>query len=210
MILFHQQKKLRGGRLGNKFGSIYNAINVWKEDQEFGLRMMTYFSQERVYFQRYEDLIVQPKRVLQSLCDFIGIPFDESMLSYHQKNDNVKFANKGSQWKNLSKPIMQSNIGNYKNHLSQRNIKSIEIYLGDLLKCFGYQLEIKPKKTYTRLDILWPRIMHPIEYFSNKISTSFLISGNKAYVEQMNAKRAPLSTSYQIENHSSSKPTNEK
>ena len=43
--------------LGNKFGSIRNAMNVWREDQLGGLMAYGLLGPQRVFLQRYEDLV---------------------------------------------------------------------------------------------------------------------------------------------------------
>jgi hypothetical protein len=35
---------------------------------------------------RYEELVAEPRRVLERVCEFIDLPFDEAMLDYHRRS----------------------------------------------------------------------------------------------------------------------------
>jgi hypothetical protein len=43
--------------MGNKFGSVRNALNVWRDDQAGGLAAYGLLGTQRVFLQRYEDLV---------------------------------------------------------------------------------------------------------------------------------------------------------
>ena len=96
---------LKSGAFGNKFGSFRNAMQVWAADQKFGLRMLGHFGPDRVFFQRYEDLVANPEGVLHELCGFLGLPFSPEMLEYHQKENVQEFSSRRDAWRNLARPV---------------------------------------------------------------------------------------------------------
>ena len=68
--------------LGNKFGSIRNAMNVWREDQLGGLMAYGLLGPQRVFLQRYEDLVGDFEPTVTRLCEFLGLDFDEIKLAW--------------------------------------------------------------------------------------------------------------------------------
>jgi len=81
--------------MGNKFGSVRNAMNVWREDQLGGLTAYGLLGAERVFLQRYEDLVGKFEETVPRLCDFLGLEFDEGMLQFHQADHAQSLAVKG-------------------------------------------------------------------------------------------------------------------
>src|SRR5690606_36399637 len=125
--------------LGNKFGSTRQAIDLWREDQEFGLWALGQLGSDRVFLQRYEDLIEKPRTVLMALCDFVDIPFSEQMMEFHSREGTREFAKRGPQWANLSGAIMSDNQGQYREVLSGWQIRAVETWHGPLMARFGYE-----------------------------------------------------------------------
>ena len=74
-------------------------------------------SRDRIFLQKYEDLITNPKMVLKSLCGFLGIPFEDRMLEFYNKQESKDSAKTSIAWENLKKPLMQSNSGKFKKDL---------------------------------------------------------------------------------------------
>ena len=80
----------RGFWAGNKFGSLSHALEVWRDDQLGGLQVLGLLGPERVYFQRYEDLVSRPREVLEPLCAFLGLGFEEGMLEFHASDEAAR------------------------------------------------------------------------------------------------------------------------
>ncbi len=66
---------------------------------------------------RLEDLVAEPRQTLETLCDFLGEPFDLSLL----KQDLTK-----------------SHAGRWKTELSSRQIAAFEDIAGESLHREGY------------------------------------------------------------------------
>lgn len=59
-------------------------------------------AREHIHMVRYEDLVTDPKRVLQGVCEFLGLDFDERMLDFrsvvhHNVNGNKVKIGSGSE-----------------------------------------------------------------------------------------------------------------
>ncbi len=178
-------KKLRKGKWGTKFGSLYNGMRIWKEDQDFGLSMRSYFGPARVRFQRYEDLIADPEEVLRGSCAFLGLDFENTILEFHNDKSNILLSKQGKQWENLAKPVQKNLSEGFGGILSPREIRAIETYLGDYLDKFGYQKTITPGTHPSWLDIQGPKLTHGLELLYNKNSTPFYVSGNQRYITKL-------------------------
>ena len=68
--------------MGNKFGSVRNALNVWRDDQAGGLAAYGLLGNQRVFLQRYEDLVANFDETMTDLCAFLDISFDERMHKF--------------------------------------------------------------------------------------------------------------------------------
>lgn len=185
--------KLREHWLGNKFGSTRQALELWREDQMTGLAALGQLGRERVFLQRYEDLIEDPRKVLTALCAFLGLPFDERMLNFHAEESTEKFASKGAQWKNLGKAVMSANKGNYHSGLSKRQIRAVEAYLGPLMQRFGYELDAGESRLR---DVLWPMLVEPLERYFNGELAPFYSQSNRQYLGEVAAAADRLPPDY--------------
>ena len=99
------------GELGNKFGSNHRALEIWRDDQLGGLNALAHLGPERVFVQRYEDLVSAPEQVLPGLCAFFGIQYQENMLDFHASDAAGSLAQPGGPRENLNKPLMSNNFG---------------------------------------------------------------------------------------------------
>ncbi len=161
-------RALRRGRLGNKFGSTHRALSIWRADQLCGLSLLANFGPSRIFLQRYEDLISSPEEVLSELCGFLELQFESSMLEFHNEKQTRKISSMGNQWENLGRPVMSNNGGGYRKKLSKRLIKTVEVYLGQLLDRFNYQREFKKDLRPSFFQIFSPQLTSPLERLYNK------------------------------------------
>lgn len=167
----------KDGVLGNKFGSSLRALEIWREDQLGGLSALAHLGSERVFFQRYEDLLSRPESVLSALCDFLGVDFDPRILDFHQTDYAQKLAVPGGPRENLSKPLMSENFAKYREGLSVEQVRIVEIYLGDLMDRFGYQRDHVDTATANRYELFWPMFLEPVERFFNGETAPFYTDG---------------------------------
>ncbi len=159
--------KRKEGRFGNKFGSTFNALQVWRDDQLGGLNALAHLGSERVFFQRYEDLVKAPESVLQALCTFLGVKFEPKMLEFNQTDYASDLAVAGGPRENLSKPLMSDNFAKYRKGLSIEQIRAVEIYLGDLMERFGYVRDFDDTRNASTYETMWTRFIEPVECIAN-------------------------------------------
>ncbi|MDA7426225.1 amino acid adenylation domain-containing protein [Thalassococcus lentus] len=185
---------LKSGRFGNKFGSFRNAMQIWSADQRFGLRMLGHFGPDRVFFQRYEDLVADPEGVLRDLCAFAGLPFAPEMLEFHQRDNVQDFSARKDAWKNLAKPVMSGNFNKYRKSLTRRQIRAVEAMLGPLMDRLGYRRDFA--KETSRFSLVWPSLTEPFERRANKAWTPFFTVANSKHHAALDKQAAPIALSY--------------
>ena len=99
---------------------------------------------------RYEELLRDTECVTRQICQFLDIPFDSRMLSYHSQIPKIIDGHK-----NYGQPIDPGNVGNWRSGISPREIKRIEEIAYETMVQLGYQpqfsLAARPISTVERL-----------------------------------------------------------
>ena len=178
--------------LGNKFGSIRNAMNVWRDDQLGGLTAYGLLGPQRVFLQRYEDLVGNFEPTVSRLCEFLGLDFDERMHKFHEADHAQKLAVKGGPRENLARPLMTENFRKYRKGLSRGQVKIVEAYNGDLMDRFGYPREYTGIAKPGFFSTLRPQLTEPLERFVNSDLRPQYKFGNSRLKKQLDANVTPL------------------
>lgn len=95
---------------------------------------------DRTLIIRYEDLIENPRRVLNEVCRVAGLSNSpehiESMLSYHANlSPDIP---QSALHQNLAKAVLSENRGKFMQQLSPVQIRCTEAIAGDVLRKLGY------------------------------------------------------------------------
>jgi len=112
-------------------GNVWTGADRWIEAEQIWTTLRNRLPRSRYCEITYEALIEHPRETLASICDFVGVPYHESMLSY--PNDSTYDLPKdtlGYQWKRKA---------------SEEEIRLVEARIGDLLVERGYTLSGLPK-----------------------------------------------------------------
>jgi hypothetical protein len=83
---------------------------------------------------RYESLVSVPEEACAALCDFLGIPYDDAMLKFHEGRENVDLnldAKKG--WWPLTPGLRK-----WSEQMPSEDLERFEAAAGDLLEELGY------------------------------------------------------------------------
>jgi hypothetical protein len=119
---------------------IYFLAKKWRQEQELSLKFKEMIPAHRFISVCYEDLISQPERELNSICQQIGVKYRENLImDYFHSKESVNTANSGAMWKNLSKPILKDNHHKFLTALSKQEIQIFESVAGDMLVSLGYE-----------------------------------------------------------------------
>ena len=92
----------------------------------------------RVLELRYEDLVTSPEQELETVCDFLGLDYDDDMLAL-ERTERSKVAEDQSAWfTNVWSGITTAAVGKWRTELSPREVGIFEAVAGDELRALGY------------------------------------------------------------------------
>jgi hypothetical protein len=137
-------------------GNVWTGSQRWLEAEQLWTRLVRDLPEERYTEIRYETLIKDPVSTLTHLCNFIGVPYDDTMLTYPETTSysfpNAKY------------------LGQWRRKLSNREIQLVEARIGKMLKERGYELSDLPPLTVTpaikqqlKLQDWWKRLQFRIQ-----------------------------------------------
>jgi hypothetical protein len=125
--------------------SVYVAARRWKRSVLHGLAFAEKHP-DLIHTFRYEDLVVEPEKLLRDICDFLGEEFEPNMLEFYKANKNVHYHHA-----NTARQVNTSRKDRWKREMSARQIRVFEGLAGDVLKRFGYEV-VNPDAKTTKLD----------------------------------------------------------
>lgn len=122
------------------FGDLANiekAAKNWQQSIDKWKWLKKRAHQERLLEVRYEDLVQDPTMTIHKICDFLLIPFEGSMLNFH---DTVRerVETKRGHYKALHAPINNSAIGKWREQLTVEDIGRIMPIIEKGLKIYHY------------------------------------------------------------------------
>ena len=137
-------------------GNVWTGVERWIEAEGLWAKLSQSFPAERQIEVTYETLISEPVDTLKRLCDFIGIPYDQKMMTYAQTTTY-----------DIPDPKF---IGQWRRKLSNREIQLVESRIADRLLERGYELSGLPlikvtsaMKQKLRLHDWWTRLQFRIK-----------------------------------------------
>ena len=111
-------------------GNVWTGVERWIEAELLWAKLSSMLPAQRQIEITYENLILDPVKVLTHLCDFIGIPYDQAMLSYAQATTY-----------DVPDPSL---IRQWRRKLSDREIQLVESRIANMLVSRGYELSGLP------------------------------------------------------------------
>ncbi len=109
----------------------------WVDGNIFGLVNQDVLGKDSYKLLRYEDLLTNPEKELQTVCTFLEIPFNKEMLNL---SDNALQEEK----QYVKTYFDTSKINAWQEQLSKKSIEEVETIQGPLLEKLGYQLTTTP------------------------------------------------------------------
>ena len=153
----------------------------------------------------YEELAKNPETEYSKLCGFLGIDYTDSVFDFHEKKDDILKQYPSGYIKTYHTSLMQkvntSKIGVWKNQLTDKQVKIMDVTAGQIAEESGYQRKYKkfnlliwgqsiPGRAYAALLSLATKI---VDSFPYKIRMAILIKGPlylaKLYLSLFNRKK---------------------
>lgn len=106
-------------------GNVYHGLEPWLNSEESWDRLLPRLKPEQYIEVRYEELVLEPKKVLTQICEFLGLEFEPQMMDLSgttYEPPSPRFAN---QWRRSMSP---------------RDVKLIEARVGPMMAARGYDL----------------------------------------------------------------------
>lgn len=138
------------------FGSPSVTVTTrrWRKYAEMHKQLQEELSSKQYMMLRYSDLIADVPGVLQTICDFLGVNFEQSMLEYYNRKEKG-FAEGEKSWKKGTlKPIQKNKNEEWKSALKEWQIVLVEDKAGKYLKELGYEESGKSLSTVKKLFFL--------------------------------------------------------
>ena len=119
------------------FSSYFGSARLWNKCVSLAF---LYPDQENVQHVFYEDLVRNPEAVVTSLCEYLKIPFEASMLNSFHKTAATLFSEQSCPWQkqNLCSGFNESSVHKWRNRLSQYDLWLIQNYVKRWAHYLGY------------------------------------------------------------------------
>lgn len=99
------------------------------------------FGPERYKIIRFEDLVQRPAPVLNDVCDFLGVNFDDVLL----RPTILGVRTGGNSFENIAfDGISQFNVGRWRERIPEETAKIIEFHMADIMANHGYEFAFDP------------------------------------------------------------------
>ena len=106
----------------------------WKHKVGLGRQGGQPLGQDLYYEIRYESLVTHPTEECAKLCTFLGVPYDEAMLRFHEGRTK---SDPGLDAKRAWRPITPG-LRDWKTQMPTEDVERFEAVAGDLLDQLGY------------------------------------------------------------------------
>jgi hypothetical protein len=110
------------------------AAKFWERHVRLGRECGRDLGPELYHEVRYEELVARPEQVCASLCAFLGVPYEPSMLRFHEGRTR---AEPGLDAKNAWRPITPG-LRDWRTQMPAEDVERFEATAGDLLVELGY------------------------------------------------------------------------
>jgi len=110
----------------------------WRRFVLTGRRAGTQIGARRYREVRYEELVEQPETVLRSLCSFLELPFDQAMLAYPTRADELLRRTSHPEHHDRIRMPPTAGLRDWRRDMEPEAVVRFEAIAGDLLDDLGY------------------------------------------------------------------------
>lgn len=128
----------------------------------------------KVFTLSYEQLVVEPEKSLQSLCDFMHLDFQPVMLDYHYANSKLVNVTREPWKENSVKPVNQRSLTKWQTDLAAQEVVEIEGVTWFEMQRFGYQThsqmsQLLPTLAGVTLKRSFKHLVNSVSYRAKKV-----------------------------------------
>lgn len=114
------------------------AAHHWATQVCAGLALQAWLGEEQVHLVHYEDLVREPQQTLRSVCDFLGIPYSEDMITVRDYRVQKWTAQQHALVAGAPDP---ARLTAWRSALTPAQIRDFERTTGELLDYLGYDTD---------------------------------------------------------------------
>lgn len=153
---------------------VYNyffAAKYWEIYVELGRKYGTALGDKIYHEVRYEDLLNNPETSMKAVCNFLGEPYNHSLV-------NFKPSGEAGKTPLLQKPIQKENQAKWRNKMTYRQIETFERAVSKTLLDCGYPLISSGKPLPLLSKMVW-RTHNYMTQTVNALNTKFKRANNE-------------------------------
>jgi hypothetical protein len=130
----------KGERIAGRFATwsedpVSTTALWWKWNVRLGREDGAPLGPDLYHEVHYEALVSEPAKTCERLCNFLGIPYDDAMLKFHEGRTKMK---PGLDAKNAWLPVT-SGLRDWRTQMPAEYLERFEAAAGDLLEELGYE-----------------------------------------------------------------------
>jgi hypothetical protein len=127
--------------------SYYGFARLWKRNVLSALR---YPDQINVLHIFYEDLVLKPRVILEQVCDFLAVAFEEPLMKTFHESAASLFSGKSCPWQsdNLVPGFHTDAVHKWRRRLPPEKIWLIQRYTQDLARYLGYYEKVRIRSRF--------------------------------------------------------------
>jgi len=148
---------------------VINTLNR-RHFMTVGLRLLEkHVDEQKRLVLRYEDLVTDPERSLQGVCDFLGISFEHGMLDFYVDASDFMKARASSDFNAAAtRPIDSSRVDSWREQMSAREVAVVEALCRDEMRRFGYACDGRRLSAQDRLEIIVKEVYWRLQMWKNR------------------------------------------
>jgi hypothetical protein len=165
----------KAGKLVSRFGSwsdhpAVTAALFWEQHVRLCRQTGQSLGPGLYYEIRYEALVDRPAEESAKLCAFLGVPYDEAMLRFHEGRTRTK---PGLDAKHAWLPVTPG-LRDWRSHMPAEDAERFEAAAGGFLEELGYPRAYPQPRAGAREEVVRARAAFPLDFsaYSQRASLS--------------------------------------
>lgn len=140
--------------------NVVEAAELWAERVRAGMRSGRSLDEASYLEMRYEDLVDDPVPRLETLCDFLGLPFEQGMLDYTKRSYDLVL----DRAKQYNPHLMESprRTRSWQQSMTDDQVELFEAVAGDVLSEFDYARRFDQARPKTKILLAAARLGAPV------------------------------------------------
>jgi len=112
----------------------------WRSRVEMAQEAARELGPERNLIVRYEDVVLDTRAALQTICDFLGERFEPAMLRFFETTAGQLSLIDGDIHRKLERPPRADDVERWRREMSDDRIAEVQAVAGESLRAMGYPL----------------------------------------------------------------------